>query len=115
VGWLSVPIGHRPSSLTRDPRERDLLGRRNDLLIGWLVVPWRSLPGYLARMLGHAVVLAVRTRRPGSMARGLVEGVRSCLSHRQLRRPVGAGTYSLSRTLTGRALPLPAGRPARPR
>jgi glycosyltransferase involved in cell wall biosynthesis len=106
AGWLSTPVGHRPSPLTRDVRERDLLGRRNDVLIGWLDVPWPSLPGYLARMLGHALVLSVGTRRPGSMARGLVEGVRTCRRCRQLRDPVARSTYRLSRGLTGKALPL---------
>jgi glycosyltransferase involved in cell wall biosynthesis len=115
AGWLSVPIGHRPSSLARDPRERDLLGRRNDLLIGWLVVPRQSLPGYLARMLGHTIVLAVRTRRASSMARGIVEGIRACMRHRQLRDPVSRSTYSLSRLLTGKALPLPATHMTSPR
>jgi glycosyltransferase involved in cell wall biosynthesis len=105
VAWLSAPLGHRPSA-TRDVRERDRMGRRNDLLIGWLDVPATSLPGYLARMLTHALSLAVRSKRPGAMARGVVEGMAACLAYRSLRDPVTRSTYRLSRVLTGHAVPL---------
>jgi glycosyltransferase involved in cell wall biosynthesis len=107
AGRLSVPLQHRQSA-TRDLRERDRFGRRNDLLIGWLAVPAVSLPGYFARMLGHAVFVAVRTRRPVLAVQGIVDGVRACIAHRGLRAPVTRRTYRLSRVLTGRAVALHA-------
>jgi glycosyltransferase involved in cell wall biosynthesis len=105
AGRLSRPVEHRPSSV-RDFRKMDFLGRRNDLLIGWLVVPTRALPSYLARMLVHAGLLIVRTRRPVPMIRGLAAGIRDCVRYRTRRRPVSPRVYRLSRRLTGSAVPL---------
>lgn len=105
AGRLSEPIQHRPSA-TRDLHSMDFHGRRNDVLVGWLVVPARALPLYLVRMLGHAVVLAVRTRRPRVMAQGFAAGVVACGRHRMHRDPVSPATYRLSRRLAGAAVPI---------
>lgn len=92
------PVLHYESA-TRDVGRMDLYGRRNDILYVAWNVPAYAVPAHFARMVAAGVVLAWRTRRPGIMIRGLALGVADAFRLRQLRDPVPAHVYRLSRAL----------------
>ncbi len=110
AGWL-IRLGraegpvHHLASPHRSLRNRDVYGRRNELLIShrYFPSPWNVLylVGYAARGLAHGF----RVGRSANMLRGLAAGLIECLRLR--RQPLARRSFRMERHLRRRGgLPL---------
>jgi hypothetical protein len=97
LGW-SEPILHYEST-QRNVDRMLFFSRRNDVLHGWHNVPMPYLLARLAKVTAHSAAMAVQSRRPRAVVRGLVTGYRDAIRRRGERAPVPGAVYRLEHEL----------------
>jgi len=92
------PIHHFESP-RRDYRRMDYFGRRNDILFGWFNAPLVYLLPHWLATTWNGLRFGFKIGRPWRMAKGLVGGYLTVMTHLFSRKPVRTRSFKLFRRL----------------